>query len=233
MPTPSDCYDAHDACVNISLFQLCMLISNRRVNTLPESITALTGKWCLLVSSLWKSDSKLKEMSLCNEQGQNKTLKMENNIFTFIRLLLCSEHHTLGVTEATAPAIFSPAAEWTMGRMVTETLSELRWPAVSVTVSWKIYPPSWMWDSFSVPGCGTWGKARSKKKRIGTMMHAWPSRNKMKCLLQSNQPIQSCISACNIWFFFFCFASVCKKTHNVQVGLSWSTQLPGAVNLRG
>jgi hypothetical protein len=53
---------------------------------------------------------------------------------------------------------FSPPVEWVLGCTVTDTLSELLWPTVSVTVNWKVYAPSCRWDSFRVPGWGTWSQ---------------------------------------------------------------------------
>lgn len=187
--------------------------------SVPESIIALTGKWCLLFPHFERAIKSWKRCHYVMNNGKMKCWKWRITFLPLSRPLLCSEYHTLDVTEATAPVIFSPAAEWTMGRTVTETLSELRWPAVSVTVSWKMYPPSWTWDSFSVPGCGTWGKAHSKKNILVQWIYPWSSRNKelimeIKYFLQSSQPIQACISAWNIWslFFFFLHSFVKKPT---------------------
>lgn len=180
LPTPSDCYNAPDTCGSIPPFQPFMFISNVRKNTQCLEVLLLqrASDACLFphferaILKIWK------RRHYVMNKGKMKHWNWRITFLPLSRPLLCSEYHTVVVTEATAPVIFSPAAEWTMGRTVTETLSELRWPAVSVTISWKIYPPSWMWDSFSVPGCGTWVKTHSKKTTLAQWIHPYPSRNK-------------------------------------------------------
>lgn len=66
---------------------------------------------------------------------------------------------------------FSPPVEKVVGSTVTETLSELLWPAVSITVSWKVYVPSCKWDSFRVPGWGTWNPQRKHHIRLGDLRY--------------------------------------------------------------